>query len=131
LTSKQIAFVAGAVICILSAPAASQSSTHWVDIKDANELRALHSNKTFKGTGGDGTSFVAHYRSDGKALLIHGGQRIARTWEIKGDDQVCYSDAVFPGCRKFQRSKENSNEFSAIWGFSSAIFSVEDGIPQF
>jgi hypothetical protein len=131
MTSRQIAIVTGALISVLSAPAASQSSI-WVDIKDPNELRVLHSNKTHKGMGGDGIPFVAHYRSDGKALLIREGLRVARTWEMKGNDQVCYTSGLFAGCRRFQRSKTSGDEFNVIhedgW---SVIFKVEDGIPRF
>ena len=132
MTSTRIAVLIGALTCITSVPAASQSSTYWVDIVDPSELRALHSNKTHKGKGADGVSFVAHYRADGKALFVRANERIPRTWEIKGDDQVCYSDEKFPGCRRFQRGKANPAEFNVIheagW---SALFRVEDGIPQF
>jgi len=131
MTSREIAFVTGALICILSAPAVPQISTDWVDIKDPNELRALHSNKTFTGTGGDGSPFVAHYRSDGKALLIHRGERTPRTWEVKGNDEVCYTDKKFPGCRKFQRNKDNRDYINAVWGSGSATFNVKDGVPKF
>lgn len=131
MTSRQIAFVTGALICMLSAPAVSQSSTYWVDIKDPNELRVLHSNKTHKGKGGDGIPYVAHYRSDGNALLIRESLRIPRTWETKGNDQVCYTGVLFAGCRRFQRSK-TGDEFRVIheagW---YAIFKAEDGIPKF
>ena len=66
------------------------------------------------------------------ALLIRPEERIPRTWEVKGNDQVCYQDTRFPGCRLFQRNKENPNEFRTAWGgFHWAEFKVEDGIPQF
>lgn len=132
MTSRTVALISGALISVLSIAAMPQSPKDWVDIKDPNELRALHSNKTFRGTGGDGVSWVAHYRSDGRALLIRPEERIPRTWEVKGNDQVCYQDTRFPGCRLFQRNKENPNKFRTAWGgFHWAEFKVEDGIPQF
>ena len=44
---RNIAFMTVVLVFILSGPAASQE---WVDIKDPKDLRALHSNKTFRGT---------------------------------------------------------------------------------
>jgi hypothetical protein len=130
MTSRNFAFVTGALICMLSVPAISQISSDWVDIKDPNELRALHSNKTFKAKG---KSFLAHYRSDGKALVIEDNRRISRTWEVKRNDQVCYTDERFMGCRQFRRHKENRDEISIqhVSEGWSVIMMVEDGIPQF
>jgi hypothetical protein len=121
------------VVVMLSAPALAQSSKDWVDIKNAKELRALYSNKTFRGKGPDGTPFVGHYRSDGKGILIVGGQRTPRTWEVKGNDQVCVTDEKATNCWRAQRHKKNSNEIvlqhvTAGW---ISQFTVEDGIPQF
>jgi len=62
-----------------------------VDIKSSKELRALHSNKTFKLTF-MGVPVVAHYRADGKGILISADLRMPCTWEVKGNDQVCISD---------------------------------------
>lgn len=133
MKSKNAGFVTGMLVLLLSAPAAAQSSKDWVDIKNAKELRALYSNKTFKGKGPDGTPFVGHYRSDGKGILITGGQRIPRTWEVKGNDQVCVTDARATNCFRAQRHKKNRNDIvlqhvTAGW---ISQFTVEDGIPQF
>jgi dienelactone hydrolase len=95
----------------------------WIDINDPNELRAIYSNKTFKGTTG-GMAYVSYYRSDGKGIMIINQQRIPRNWEVKGNDQVCFTDAMGGGCFKLQRNKQNRNG-------RSAQFTVEDGIPQF
>jgi hypothetical protein len=132
MKSRNIAFVTAALMCMLSASAVPQSSKDWVDIKDPKELRAIYSNKTFKGKGGDGTPFVGHYRSDGKGILIVGGQRIPRTWEVKGN-QVCITDPKVTNCFELQRHKKNRNDIvarhvTAMW---ISQFTVEDGIPEF
>jgi hypothetical protein len=133
MKSRSAGFVTGLLVFMLSAPAMAQSSKDWVDL-NAKELRDLYSNKTFKGRGPDGGSFVGHYRSDGKGvLIIMGGQRIPRTWVVKGNDQVCVTDAKATNCFSARRHKTNKNEFvlqhvTAGW---IAQFTVEDGIPQF
>jgi len=134
MKSRNIAFLTGALICMLSTPAMPQSSKDWVDIKDPKELRAIYSNKTFKGKlPMDGTPFVAHYRSDGKGIMIAKEQRFPRTWEVKGNDQVCVTDAMATNCFQFQRNKKNRNEIVATQVKDRWLlqFTVEDGIPKF
>lgn len=131
MTSKIIAFLTGALICMLSTPAMTQSSKDWVDIKDPKELRALYSNKTFKGN-----DWVAHFRADGKGILIAmGGKPIPRTWEVKGNDQVCITstEVGVTNCFRFQRHRKNRNEVmqTNVKDGIIHIITVEDGIPQF
>jgi hypothetical protein len=143
---RNIAFMTVVLVFILSSPAASQQ---WVDIKNPKELRALHSNKTFKMTF-MGVSVVEHYRADRKGMLISAELRMPCTWEVKGNDQVCVSDERGTNCWQFQRSKKNPHEYvkrnvkasliSSSPKVSSGagdidaymvVFKVEDGIPQF
>jgi len=119
-----------AAACLAAAPSFAQSPPYWIDITDPNELRALHSNKTHKVMTGGRTE--AYYRADGSALLVYENERTARTWEVRGNDQVCYSGQSFPGCRKFKRARTNPSELQAIhedgW---DVLVKVQDGVPQF
>lgn len=127
---RSIVFMAVVMVFMLSGPVASQD---WVDIKDPKELRALHSNKTFKCYVKE-TPFVEHYRADGKGVLIYSAEyRVACTWEVKGNDQVCVSDERGSVCWQFQRSKRNPDEYFKRNPHTAnmVIFKVEDGIPQF
>lgn len=126
------AFMAGALAAVLSAPAMAQSSEAWVDVKDPAELRAIYSNKTLRGKGGDGSPIVGHYRADGKGVLITGGQRIPRTWEVKGSE-VCVTDATATNCFQVQRHKLNRNDIIVqhVKDRWIAQLTIEDGIPQF
>jgi hypothetical protein len=133
MTSRSVAFVVGALFCMLSAPAIPQSSEDWVDIKSPNELRALYSNKTFRGKGSGGTPFVGHYSADGRGILIQGDRRTPRTWAVKGEDQVCVTHDWGTDCYTFQRNGKNRNEIigrHVAYGWI-VRFTVEDGIPEF
>jgi len=130
MTWRNIVFMTGVLVFMLSSPAASQE---WVDIKDPNELRALHSNKTFKCQVKE-TPFVEHYRADGKGIVVYSAaQRFACTWEVKGNDQVCVSDERGTECWQFKRSKTNPDEYVKrnLHDADTVIFKVEDGIPGF
>ncbi|MBM4348202.1 MAG: DUF3990 domain-containing protein [Deltaproteobacteria bacterium] len=137
MTSRNIAFMTGVLLLMLSGPVASQD---WVDIKNPNELRALCSNKTFRSTFGGGP-IVEHYRADGKGIFISGEIRTPRTWEVKGNDQVCFSSEKGTDCCRFQRNKKYPDEYvrrctyDSEWGRELRVFmtilKVEDGIPEF
>ena len=127
---RNIGFMAGVLVFMLSGPVFSQE---WVDIKDPKELRALHSNKTFKCQVRE-TPFVEHYRADGKGVLAYSTeQRLACTWEVKGNDQVCVSDETGTNCYQFQRNRMHLEEFARrnVRDHYMVIFKVEDGIPGF
>ena len=127
---RNIVLMTGVLFFMFSGPVASQN---WVDIKDPKDLRALFSNKTFRSTVG-GVPVVEHYRADGKGILVSGETRTPCTWEVKGKDQVCISDARrgTDYCR-FQRSKKNRDEYVRRCQYDSYMgtFIVEDGVPQF
>jgi len=132
MKAKNIVLMTGVVFFILSGPALSSD---WVDIKNPKELRALYSNKTFKSTFW-GIAVVEHYRADGKGIRISGEERISRTWEVKGKDQVCTSDErIGTNCCRFQHNKKNRDEYVRRCEHGSnnymGTFMVEDGIPEF
>ncbi len=84
---RNVAFMTGVLVFILTTPAVSQQ---WVEIKGPKDLQALHSNKTFKYTY-MGVPVVEHYRADGKGIHISAQLRDPFTWEVQGNDQVCVS----------------------------------------
>jgi hypothetical protein len=128
---KELLLSLGAAGCLVSTASLAQGQSYWIDIKDPAELRALHSNKTHHVIAINRAT--VYFRADGKALLVlQNGERIARTWEIRGTDQVCYADDRFPGCRRFQRGRSNAAELHVThedgW---DVLVKVEDGIPNF
>ena len=127
---SRVVLLTGLLTWMLPAPSIAQSAKDWVDIKDPKELRALYSNKTFRGNG-----WVGHYRADGKAMvIIAAGKPDARTWEIKGNDQVCITqgDGIV-NCQRLQRNRKKPNEViltNQRTGMTLNV-TVEDGIPKF
>ena len=127
---RNILLMTGILVFVLPISVAAQD---WVDIKDPKELRALHSNKTFRCHLRE-SPYLEHYRADGKGMLVYSKEwRVACTWEVKGNDQVCVSDVTGTDCYQFQRSTRTPGEYvrkntKDSW---TLIFRVEDGIPQF
>ena len=127
------ATLSGALFAFIVSPAWAQDSKDWVDIKDAEALRALFSDKTHRSR-----AYVAHYRADGQGILLSKGSDIrhARTWQLKGGDQVCAGPkGDTPTCYRYQRSTKNPAEVLATGELRGQRvmlwFTVEDGIPKF
>jgi hypothetical protein len=95
--------------------------------------RGLFSDKTHRSR-----AYVAHYRADGEGILLSKGSdlRHARTWQLKGSDQVCAGPkGDTPTCYRYQRSTKNPAEVVATGELRGQRvmlwFTVEDGIPKF
>jgi hypothetical protein len=132
MKSTSFAILAAIPISLFAMSALAQSSKDWVDVKNPKELRSLFSNKTFRGRAPLG-NFVAHYRADGKGVLIwESGQRVPRTWAVKGN-QVCVTDPQVTNCYEVQRNRKKRNDIVATQVRDRWIsqFTVEDGVPQF
>lgn len=125
--SLRIAITAG--LLLLAAPPIF-SGEDWVDIKDPAELRALYSNKTFRGS-----NWVAHYRVDGTGVFTaQGSPPVRRTWAVKGQDQVCVTPERGPAqCYTLRYVSGNHRQVMAtnVAAGWSVIFTVEDGVPKF
>jgi len=124
-----------ALLAMLGSGAATASD--WQKVEDPKELRALYSNKTHRQLSYSREATMTHYRADGKALFISGERRIPRTWEIKGNDQVCWSDDVQgQACVRVERNKQNPSEIMVqqagdSFGLTGGMVRIEDGIPKF
>jgi len=131
----QKTLAAAAMLALNSGTGAMASD--WQKVEDPKELRALYSNKTHRQLSYSREATMTHYRADGKALFISGERRIPRTWEIKGNDQVCWSDHVQgQACVRVERNKQNPSEImvqqaGGSFGLTGGMVRIEDGIPKF
>ncbi len=131
----QKTLAAAAVLALFIGSGAMASD--WQKVEDAKELRALYANKTHRQKSYSGEAWVTHYRGDGKALFVLGERRIPRTWEVKGNDQVCWKDDIQgESCVRVERNKRNPNEImvqqaGSNFALTGGMVRIEDGIPQF
>jgi hypothetical protein len=130
MNSKPMLSLTVLALCLPSAPAAARE---WVEIRSPAELRALYSDKTWRGKGADGVPFVGHYRADGTGVMIRAGVHTPRTWEVKGPDQACVTDTNGTNCYRFQRHKRDRGDIVGQHVTEHWIFqvTVEDGVPGF
>jgi len=129
----RVAILASALFAFSAPPTLAQDAKVWVDIKDPQELRALYSNNTFKGKDWMDRPWVGHYRADGQRAMLFEGGRYPRTWQVKGDDQVCVKALTGPACYRFQRHRTKPGVYRNINVANNNMveFMVEDGVPKF
>jgi hypothetical protein len=97
-------------------------------------LRALYSNKTFKGKDWMDRPWVGHYRADGRGVMVtHDGSRIPRTWAVEGNNTVCVESQFPRACFRFQRDTSKPGQYRVInmANDMATVVTVEDGVPQF
>jgi hypothetical protein len=100
--------LAGALLC---------SSTHaqeWEPVSDPDELRALFSDTVMTATMADGAKAVARYAPDGTGVLEAWGKTFERTWEIRGQDQVCIGTGQTVTCYRLEQNIEDPMRYRAL-----------------
>ena len=84
-------------LCLLSSIAQAQD---WQPVTDPAVLTNVMSNTTMRATFPDGEQATAIYDEDGTGELQAWGETFQRTWEVKGVDQVCITEAKTVNCYK-------------------------------
>jgi hypothetical protein len=71
-------------------------------------------------------------RADGGGLLISGGQRIARTWKVEGDE-VSVEDTRGTSCFRFERNRLRHDRIVGrqVPDGWEVAFTVKKGVPNF
>jgi hypothetical protein len=114
-----------------SAPAGVSTAAQWIPIRNVDELRAIYTDTTIQGTAEVGrsrrvTPFTGQYRADGTGILFISGRQIPRTWEVKGDDQVCATDTSGKNCYRLERNAGDRNRIRGrnVEGGAAVEFTV-------
>lgn len=76
----------------------------WTLVTGADTLRDFMSGLTAERTLAGGEVAKGVYSADGTGLLTEWGASFSRAWEVKGDDQICFSSASESGCFLLEKS---------------------------
>jgi hypothetical protein len=94
--------------------AQSVQADNWQPFTGAGELRAFVSGATAEITLTPEVTAIGIYHADGTAQVKAWNETFQRTWEVKGDDQVCYSSAIATHCFRFEKNLDSPNEYRSI-----------------
>ena len=91
----------------LMAPAAVMAED-WQPLSGADQLRQLVAGATAEIQLTEDVIGVGTYKPDGTGVINAWNTRFERTWEVRGEDQVCYSSETETKCFTYDTPKENN-----------------------
>ena len=111
------------LLCLFATTAGAQD---WQPVTGADELSALFSDTVMTATLKDGVTATATYNSDGTGELKAWGDRFPRTWQVKGEDQVCLDIDKQARCFTIEKdSDSNQHRGTVVDTGETVIFTVD------
>ncbi len=86
---------------------------NWKSYAGAQTLREFVSDATAEIDLRPGVTAVGDYFADGTAKIEAWGETFERTWEIVGEDRVCYSSFTERNCYTYERNLDVPGEYRA------------------
>ena len=106
---KKSVFTTLLITCVLSPQAIADN---WQPLTGADTLQEFVSGATAEIELTPGVTAIGKYHADGTAEIEAWNETFRRTWSVKGEDQVCYSD-VETNCFSFEKNLDDPAEFRA------------------
>ena len=117
---KHINFV-GLTVFLFSAHVYGQS---WEAVDDPQALKALFSDTVIEATLENGVKTVARYNRDGTGELEAWGDTFHRTWEVRGNDQICIGISDDMTCYTIERNMDAPQQYRAKNLLTGEIFEM-------
>jgi hypothetical protein len=102
-----------AFVLLVSSASVCLHAEEWAPLEGADTLRDLVAGATAEIEMKPGHVAVGQYRADGTATVTAWGETYERTWEVVGDDRVCYSSLAETNCYTFETNVDAPGEFRA------------------
>lgn len=112
-------------LCIVT----SVQATEWKPVTGAETLNDFMSGLKAERTLAGGELSHGEYSADGTGTLFSWGAHIPRTWEVKGDDQICISAKREAICYTLERNNENPDLYRVfeVSSGTTAEFQLTNG----
>jgi len=101
------------LMCLLSVMTGPTYAANWVNLSGAETLRAFVSGAKAEIDLKPGVTATGEYYGDGTAKIEAWGETFLRTWEVRGDDQVCYISATETNCYTYEQNLDAPGEYRA------------------
>ena len=101
----------------------------WEAIDDPKALAALFSDTVLETTLESGARVVGRYDRDGTGVVEAWGDSFKRSWEVKGQDQVCIDDGRDVTCFRIERNADAQDQYRAtnLTTNESLVMTLTDG----
>lgn len=121
-----------ALALVLTSAGVGVSADEWAPFEGAERLRDLVAGATAEIELKHGEVAMGQYRADGTATITAWDETYERTWEVVGDDRVCYSSDRETNCFTFERNVGIPGQFRVrhVETGEIRIFRVTDADPE-
>jgi hypothetical protein len=94
-------------------PAELAYAENWQDFSGASTLREFVSGASAEIELKKGVMATGRYNEDGTAEIEAWGEIFPRTWEVRGDNLVCYSSETETNCYSFEQNLDIPRKYRA------------------
>lgn len=106
-------FVFLCILLIVFLTATTAYADNWVAFSGAETLREFVAGASTEIDLRKGVVATGKYYKDGTARINAWGETYTRTWEVRGNDQVCYSSETETNCYTFEQNLDVPGEYRA------------------
>ena len=119
-------------LCVVSPFAFAEN---WQPLTGTERLQSFVSGATVEIQLAEGVTAVGTYRADGTAEIEAWNETFHRTWEVRGDDQVCYiTEELQTNCFTYEQNLDDPLEFRSRTGTTGEVVvfrAVDEDTKQF
>jgi hypothetical protein len=108
MNRAKIVILSGLLVALTAMTA---QANEWIPVTGAETLKNFMSGLKAERTLPSGEVSRGEYFPDGTGILYSWGAQIPRTWEVKGDDQLCLSAREKTKCYKLDRNNDKPDLF--------------------
>ncbi len=99
--------------CLLAVIAGPTYAANWVSLAGEDTLRELVTGARVEIELRPGVTATGEYYADGTAKIDAWDETFLRTWELHGDDQVCYMSVTETNCYTYEQNLDAPGEYRA------------------
>lgn len=100
-------------VCLLAAMTGQAHAVDWKGLSGAETLREFVSGAKVEIDLKPDVTATGEYFADGTAKIEAWGETFPRTWEVRGEDQVCYISATETNCYTYEQNLDAPLEYRA------------------
>ena len=97
--------------CLLSVSLVSAEASDWMTVTGADKLTIFMSDLKAERVLPNGEISRGEYREDGTGTLYSWGTEITRTWEIRGENQICVTAERKSLCYTIKQNKPDTTRY--------------------
>jgi hypothetical protein len=101
------------VVSLLAAMNGPVYAANWASLSGEETLREFVSGTRAEIDLRPGVTATGEYHADGTAKIEAWGETFPRTWELRGDDQVCYTSVTETNCYTYEQNLDAPGEYRA------------------